>query len=60
MTGQQLREALSELGWSQRELARRLRVHQNTVTQWMRGEAPGYAEAYVMLALSVKRLAEQV
>ena len=47
---------LTELGWSKRELAKRLHLHENTVYQWE--EAPGYAMAYLRLMAGLKRLME--
>lgn len=44
------------LGWSKGDLAERLNVHRNTVSNWGR-RVPGYVAAYVMLALKVRRLA---
>lgn len=48
----EFRVKLRRLGWSQADLARRLDVYPSTVTEWMnRGAVPGYALAYVNLAL---------
>lgn len=46
-------QALETLGWSKRELARRLRVRAGTVSEW-RDSLPGYALAYLQLALDAK------
>lgn len=49
--------ALHELKWSQAELARRLGVRPNTVSDWMKlgGEGlPVYAASYISLALELK------
>lgn len=43
---------LIELGWSKAELARRLGLHSNTVSQWG-DDVPGYALAYLDLAVAV-------
>jgi DNA-binding transcriptional regulator YiaG len=56
MTPQELNQALDMLGWSKGDLAERLNVHRNTVSNWGR-RVPGYVAAYVMLALKVRRLA---
>lgn len=50
--------ALAELKWSQADLAQKLSVHRNTVSGWMTGRLPlpGYAIAYLNLALSLERL----
>ena len=46
-----LSEMLREVGWSKRELARRLGVRANTVSDW--GEdPPGYALALLRVALA--------
>ncbi len=42
-----------------RDLGRRLRVHENTVLNW-RERCPGYAIAYLELALEVRRLGQLV
>jgi ribosome-binding protein aMBF1 (putative translation factor) len=38
MTADELRKCLGVLGWSQRELARRLQKHHSTVRKWARAE----------------------
>lgn len=50
------RNALELLGWNYAELSRRLQVRPNTVTEWFKpnGEPPGYALAYLALALELK------
>ena len=53
------RDAIRDLGWSKAELGRRLRVHENTVLNW-RERCPGYAIAYLELALEVRRLGQLV
>ena len=50
-------DMLAELGWTQSELARRLDIHRNSVSKW-KGDAPGYALAYLELALAIKRHGE--
>lgn len=44
-----LRATLKRLGLSQAKLAKRLGVHVNTVSGWMRGETPAYAIAWLDL-----------
>lgn len=46
-------QALATLGWSKRELARRLRVRAGTVSEW-KDSPPGYALAYLQLALDAR------
>lgn len=53
-------QALDVLGWSQAELARRLDVHENTVLGWKATGAPGYAQAYLRLAMDVRALGQEV
>ncbi len=49
MQGQELRETLRALGWSQAKLASKLGLHVNTVSQWAVGDVPvpGYAIEYL-------------
>jgi len=54
MTRGDLKAYLHELGWSQAELARRIKVYPATVSQWK--EVPGAVEAYVRLALEVRKI----
>ena len=58
MTKGDLKTYLHELGWSQAELARRIKVYPATVSQWK--EVPGAVEAYVKLAIDVKNLSEDL
>ena len=51
-----LKSCLLELGWSQAKFARLLRVRSATVSDWVNGSAPGYAGAYLELALAVHGL----
>lgn len=62
MTNKDVEAALKALGWSWGELARRLGLHRNAVSKWRTGKVavPGYAAAYLNLALKVKRLAEEI
>lgn len=61
MTRPEFVAALKELGWSGAYLAKRLGTTANTVSAWRTGKAPvpGYAAAYLDLALKVKRLAKE-
>ena len=49
-------QALGEIGWRGKELARRLEVAEVTVSAWKTGKRPdpGYALAYLRLALAVR------
>ncbi len=49
MDTDELKKTLRSLGWSQRELARRLEVDHVTVNRWSTGRllVPGYAAAYL-------------
>lgn len=60
MEADELREALDELGISQREAARRLRVSDRAVRYWVAGEReiPGPVEALVECWLTKAREAE--
>jgi transcriptional regulator with XRE-family HTH domain len=40
VTGAELAAALRTIGWSQRELARRLNVGETQVRRWVAGQAP--------------------
>ena len=53
------RDALKLLGWSKAEFARKLDVHENTVLNW-RERCPGYAIAYLKLAIEIKKLSEMI
>jgi transcriptional regulator with XRE-family HTH domain len=50
--------SLSALGWTGRELCRRLGVHPNTVTKWRTGKAPvpAYAREYLRVMLLAKEI----
>lgn len=53
-----LAPALWALGWSQQQLADRMKVHKNTVSAWATGkvELPGPVAAYLDLAVGLRRL----
>jgi transcriptional regulator with XRE-family HTH domain len=40
VNGEQLKANLNDFGWSQAELAKRLKVHPNTVTKWVNDRKP--------------------
>lgn len=55
------RDDLRDLGWSQAELAERLGVHGNTVSNWVKtGDAPRYAEAYLGMGVRLRRIGAEV
>ncbi|RFC66462.1 XRE family transcriptional regulator [Fulvimarina endophytica] len=53
-----MKAALKSLGWSQKDLAARVYVHENTVSLWSKGQrsVPGPVRAYLDLAVAVKAL----
>jgi transcriptional regulator with XRE-family HTH domain len=53
----ELEQKLEELGWSQAELGRRIRVSQTTVTNWVRGRhsVPYVVLKYLDLLLILRR-----
>ena len=53
-----MQQKLTKLGWNQADLARKLRVHPNTVSKWNEG-LPGYAEAYLDLAIEFMEFRKQ-
>ena len=56
MTNTELKCVLTELGWSQAELSRKLGVHVNTVSIWANGRdaVPTYAAEYLRVARLAK------
>lgn len=58
MNGQDLKAALKAIGWSQKDLAKRLEVNEDTVGRWVTGKTvvPGYVVEY----LRVLGLARQI
>jgi DNA-binding transcriptional regulator YiaG len=53
-----LNEALEKLDWDGNDLARRLGLHQNTVSLWSSGKrpVPGYAEEYLRVMVLAKEI----
>jgi len=43
-------ELLKSVGWSNKELARRLNRHENTIARWHKDGAPDYAMEYLRQA----------
>ena len=58
MSPNELQTVLMELGWSQAELSRRVNVHPNTVTRWMRVGCSGPEVGYLKLRVHLKRMEE--
>lgn len=55
MTKDEMRLILSDLGWSQNELCRRLGLHVNTAAKW-EDKIPEYAAAYLRLKAAWKAM----
>jgi len=53
----ELKTVLSELGWSQSKLARRIGVNVNTISRW--SEVPGPVAAYIELYCRVRALLDE-
>jgi transcriptional regulator with XRE-family HTH domain len=61
MTSTELKENLKELGWSQAELSRRIKVTQTAVSRWVNGaKVPGMVAFGVELALEIKRIGRMI
>lgn len=58
VNGQDLKAELRAIGWSQKDLAKRLEVNEDTVGRWVTGKTvvPGYVVEY----LRVLGLARQI
>jgi transcriptional regulator with XRE-family HTH domain len=52
--------AISQLGWSKAELARRMGIHVNTVGAWPSRGAPTYVEGFLRYALILHSNGEEV
>lgn len=53
-TGQRIKELRNEFGFSQKELAEKIGVAQNTITQYEKGTAKASLEVIVNLAIVLK------
>ena len=61
MNAMMLRKHLKTLGWSQAELARRIKVTPTAVSRWCNGsKVPGSVVAYVEQSVKVKKLGDEV
>ena len=61
MTSIELRNNLKQLGWTQAELARRVKVTPTAVCRWCKNQkVPGSVVSYVELAIKVKKLGDEV
>lgn len=58
MTGSELTQALRRIDWQKADLARRLQVNANTVSNWVRDGAPDYVSAYVGTLLALHAIVE--
>jgi transposase len=47
-------DLLTELGWTKRDLAKRLNLHRNTISRWKK--PPEAVLAYLKLRVGLKRL----
>lgn len=58
MTKSELVTRLKEIGWSQAELSRRIRVYPNTVSAWATGKVPvpGYVLSYLEVVRTLVEL----
>jgi len=61
MTPRELQAALSGLGWSSGELARRLGVHPNSVSGWkgVKRDIPPYVPEYLRVVSLAKAILDQ-
>jgi transcriptional regulator with XRE-family HTH domain len=61
MTPNELRGALSELGWNQADFCRKAGLNKDTPGRWLSGktEIPAWVPAYLGAMLEIKRLHEQ-
>lgn len=62
MTAGEFLEALGAVGWSQREIARRVGIHPNTANDWAKGRSavPKWVGSYLGLVRDVKGLASRL
>lgn len=57
MTGEEFKQALKVLGWTQRGLAKKLGLHYMTVYAWAKSEPPQWAVEYLRAMTALKALA---
>ena len=62
MTPKQFDAALTELGWTQKRLARLVKRHENRVSDWATAKTPipPWVELILTTALEIKRLNERL
>ncbi len=61
MTSPELKQSLKQLGWTQAELARRVKVTPTAVCRWCKNQkVPGSVVSYIELAMKVKKLGDEV
>lgn len=58
MTGNELEQALKQIGWQKADLAERLGLNPNTVSAWVKDAAPAYAVEYVKTLLALWEILE--
>jgi transcriptional regulator with XRE-family HTH domain len=56
MTGEEMRAALTELGWKQADLCRRIDMNKNTVSTWATAGAPAWVGEYLGAMVAIARL----
>lgn len=56
MTGEEMRAALTELGWKQADLCRRIDMNKNTVSTWATTGAPAWVGEYLGAMVAIARL----
>jgi len=58
MRPEKFKDALSKLGWSQAEFARRTGIDATTISRWMQGHSPlpAWAAEYVRVLLLAKEM----
>ena len=62
LTGSQFKHALNIMGWSQSDFARKMMIHNNTVSGWINGRnpMPMWACQYVALAVTLADFCNEV
>jgi len=56
VTGEEFRQLLKRLGWSQTVAATRLGLHRNTLVNWVSDGPPQWAVMHIQLLLEVRAL----